>query len=168
MCFREQILNSLAGINKPFRNFGRLHCIQHFRLQTVFGSLALTHIFHRFKRKARLYAHGNKVCHNIVARSNCIFRRFAFFNQVLRVVQPYIRTVRITGNPDYLPEVFRLYVLYHLAYETCAKLRYTVSANRTVNLFRRYAERFRIAKNRHCSLVADRNFSRLDMRKFFQ
>ena len=37
-----------------------------------------------------------------------------------------------------------------------------------INSFRRYAERFRIAKNRHCSLVADRNFSRLNMRKFFK
>ena len=95
--------------------------------------------------------------HNVVTRGDSFGNRLAFLNQILRIVQPYVSTMRITGYTHNLTEFLRLYVADHLAYKFGAAFRDTEGADGTVNLLRRNAERGCILEDTHCCLIAHRN-----------
>ena len=157
MRLREQILYLFAGLDIPFGNIYRAHSLKHLRLQTFFRRLALTHVLHRLKRQTGFHALGNQVRHNVVTRGDSFGNRLAFLNQILRIVQPYVRTVRITGYTHNLTEFLRLYVADHLTYKLSATFRDTESADGTVNLLRRNAEGACILEDTHRFFIAHRN-----------
>ena len=95
--------------------------------------------------------------HYVVTRGDSFGNRLAFLNQILRIVQPYVSTVRITGYTHNLTEFLRLYVAYHLTYKLGAAFRDTEGADGTVNLLRRNAEGRCILEDTHRCLITHRN-----------
>lgn len=57
--------------------------------------LAFTNIFHNFKGHTGIYAFRDQISHNIITRRNRFLTGFTLANQILRIVQPYISTMRI-------------------------------------------------------------------------
>ena len=92
---REEVLHLLAGLDIPVRNLRLLHRLKHRRLQALLRRLALAHVLHRLEGQARIYALGNQMRHDIVTRRNRFGNRLALLDEILRIVQPYVRTMRI-------------------------------------------------------------------------
>ena len=102
--------------------------------------------------------------HNVITRGDSFGNRLAFLNQILRIVQPYVRTMRITGYTHNLTEFLRLYVADHLTYELRTAFRDTEGADSTVNLLRRNAKRRCILEDTHRFFIAHRNLLGIKVR----
>ena len=161
---REEILHLFAGLDIPVRNLRLLHRLEHRGLQALLRRLALTHVLHRLEGQARVYAFGNQMRHDVVTRRNRFGNRLALLDEILRIVQPYVRTVRIAGYTHNLAEALRLYVADHLAHELRAALRNAEGADLAANLLRRYTERRGVLEDTHRFLITDRNALRIKVR----
>ena len=95
MRLRKKILDLITGFNIPFRHLCGTHRFKHGCFQTAFSCLAFTNIFHNFKGHTGIYAFRDQISHNIITRRNRFLTGFTLANQILRIVQPYISTMRI-------------------------------------------------------------------------
>ena len=114
MCLREHVLNTLTGFNIPVRHIARLHIGNH----TVVETLSLTHALHDLEGTLILDTHTDQICHNIITGTDC--RRqctIALRNEIFRIILPYIRSMRQTGNTHQIREALRLRLLKHVHYE---------------------------------------------------
>ena len=87
---REEILDFLAGFNVPIRNPALFQRINDLRLNPS----SLTDILHRFKGQKRLNPLMDQIHHNIITSRNSIAQcRYPLTDQLLCIIQPYIRTM---------------------------------------------------------------------------
>ena len=122
MCLREHIFNLFTGPDIPFRNIVFTHGSFPLFAQTF----SFTYSFHDRKGKAAFYPHADEIDHNIISCTDCSRNRcFSFFDQCLCISQPYVCTMRQSGNTYQVRKIFRFRINKHLHGKICTKLRYT-------------------------------------------
>ena len=95
--------------------------------------------------------------HNIVTSRNGLGNGLTLFNQILRVIQPYIGAMGITGNTHYLAKFFRLNIINHLAHEGSATFRNAIGTYCATNLIWINPQGGRVLKDAHGLLIPNRN-----------
>ena len=88
--------------------------LTHLRLLVRAKAPALSDRLHDLEGVLRLHAPRNKIQHDIIACADSRAQRtVAVFDEILSVIQPYICTVRQTGNTDELGQSLRLRIPEH-------------------------------------------------------
>ena len=142
-----------------------MHGVSHSRRQP----LAFTYRFHGIKSHFGRHAHLHQLVHDIFTGAQTLGQRNnSLVNQVLGIPQPYVGTVRKTGNTDQFLHGSRLGILQHLTDKGSAELRHTVRAGVTADILRLHAQRFRGRKQAHDALVSQRDIFKVNARQFLQ
>ena len=139
VCFREHILDFLAGRDVPVRHIGGAHLCLILRSQ----SLALTHHLHDFESMTLLHTVADQCQHDGVTRPDDVGNGTgSVLYQILRVVRPDIGAVRQSGYLEQVGKRLRAGFLQHLDNEFGTKLRKPQRSQRnTGKIIRRDAKR---------------------------
>ena len=144
MGFREHVADLLTGIDVPFRHVFFPHRLFPLRFQP----LSFPYTFHDRKRKRTLHPLIDQIDHNIISGTDrCGNRCLSGFDQLLRIAQPHIGSVRQSGNPDQIRERLRICLLHHLDNEIRSELRDSKTSKRaSADVFRFDPERARVVE----------------------
>ena len=142
MRLREHVLYLLTALDVPVGHVVVLESLID-RVVEQLGSVTLSGYFHDLEREARLYALVEQVYHDVVTRSDNLGNRTgSVFDEILRVAEPYVRTMRQTRDLKQVGEVLRPRVLKHLHCKRRAELRDTVCPAGRKYVLRSNSERF--------------------------
>ena len=128
MGLREHVLDLLTGPDIPVRHAMLRHILLKLRplLTLPFCHGSLTHTLHDGKGFLTVKPLVDKICHNIVTGTDSRGNgSLSAPDQLLCVIQPYVRSMRKTGNTDQIRKCLWLGIHYHLDNEVCSKLRDT-------------------------------------------
>ena len=167
--FGEHVFDLFARVNVPVGHVLFAHRAFHFLGQ----ALALTHGLHRLKRQLGLHALQNQIVHDIVTAADTAGQRNPLADQLGRIAQPYVRTVRQAGNRNQLGKGRGMRLLDHAAHELCTKLRHRQTAEIAQNgvgvrVFARVLQRLARMEQAHRVRVVKRNLLCVDAGQVFQ
>ena len=114
MGFRVHIFYFQTAVNVPLWNIVVTHGLLHL-LGEELWSLTLTGYLHYLKGKVGINAVIDKICHDTVtAADNVRNCAYAVFDKVLRIAQPYVRTVGKSRDLEQVGEFCGLCIKKHL------------------------------------------------------
>ena len=140
-----------------------------------FGTFAFRYgtfsdLLHDIKGKRALKAHVDQISHYVISRTyGCRYCSLAFFDNSLRIVQPYIGSVRQTRYSDKIGECGRLCINKHLYDKIRSEFRYSETPQRAPSyIIRRYSQSIGGGKQTHNLRIIKRNLFRIRPCKILQ
>lgn len=125
----EHIFDFLAGLDEPFRHAFFLHCLHLVRFD-AFSPYVRSPC--DVERHLGCDSFMNQRNHDVIAGRDGFRQGRPFVaDQILGIVDPHVRPMRKSADPDQFAKPFGSGFLQHLPYEPGTKFRHTQSSHRT-------------------------------------
>ena len=165
MAAREHVLDLVAAVDGPLGHVVLAHGL----LPFGFEPAALAHAFHDVEAHLLLHALGDQEVHDVVAGTEALSQLGrAGIDDVLRVAQPHVRSVRETGDADEFLHGGGPRLHEHATHEARAELRDAQRAGFPHDLLLGDAQGFGAGKQAHHLAVVQRDFTEVDAGELLQ